>query len=254
MIGPVDIDPRWYDEFFEGDWLDLLALRPTAERTAQEVDFVVEQLGLEPGAKVLDVACGHGRHSLELARRGMRVTGVDLSPRSLAIAREAADAEGLDIDFRRLDMRELDYDGTFDAALNLFTAFGYFEEEAENQRVLDGVARALRPGGAFLIDVVNPVSLFARYRDASWEELDDGVLFLQQHEYDSLAGRNLAVWTFVRPDGRRSEIRHSLRMYTPVELRLLLAAAGLSVDGAWGGFDGEELGRDSRRLILRATK
>jgi SAM-dependent methyltransferase len=254
MIGPVDIDPLWYGEFFEGDWLDLLAPRAPAERTAQEVDFVVEKLGLEPGGRVLDVACGHGRHSLELARRGMRVSGVDLSPRSLAIAREAAAAEGLEVDFRELDMRELNYEGEFDAALNLFTAFGYFEEEAENQRVLDGVARALRPGGAFLIDVINPVALFSYYSEASWEELDDGVLFLQQHEYDSLAGRNLAVWTFIRPDGRRSEIRHSLRMYTPVELRLLLEAAGLSVEGAWGGFDGQELCRDSRRLILRATK
>ena len=250
----MDVEPGWYDEFFEGDWLDLLALRPPAEQTAQEVDFVVEQLRLEAGARVLDVACGHGRHSLELARRGLMVTGVDLSPRSLTLARETAAAEGLDVEFRRLDMRELDYDHEFDGALNLFTAFGYFEEEAENQRVLDGVARALRPGGAFLVDVVNPVALFARYRDFWWEELGDGVVFLQQHEYDVLSGRNLAVWTFVRPDGRRSEIRHSLRMYTPVELRLLLERAGLTVDGGWGGFDGEELGRESRRLILRATR
>jgi SAM-dependent methyltransferase len=250
----MDVDPRWYDEFFEGDWLDLIAPRAPAERTAQEVDFVVEQLGLEPGARVLDVACGHGRHSLELARRGLRVTGIDLSPRSLALARQSAGAESLDVDLRELDMRELDYDGEFDAALNLFTAFGYFEEPADNEQVLDRVARALRPGGAFLIDVINPVSLFGRYRDAWWEELDDGVLFLQQHEYDLLAGRNLAVWTFVRPDGTRSEIRHSLRMYTPVELRILLEGAGLRVDGAWGGFDGEELGRESRRLILRGSK
>jgi SAM-dependent methyltransferase len=254
MIGPVDIDPRWYDEFFEGDWLDLLALRAPAERTAQEVDFVVEQLGLDSGASVLDVACGHGRHSLELARRGIRVKGIDLSPRSLAIARETAAAENLDVDFRELDMRELDYDGEFEGAVNLFTAFGYFEEEAENQRVLDGVSRALRADGVFLIDVINAVWIFGHYGDVWWEKLDDDVFYLQQHEYDMLAGRNLAVWTFIRPDGGRSEIRHSLRMYTPVELRLLLEAAGLRVDGAWGGFDGEELGRDSRRLILRARK
>jgi SAM-dependent methyltransferase len=251
----MDVPPDWYDGFFEGDWLDLLTLRGAPEeRAAQEVDFVVEQLRLEPGARVLDVACGHARHSLELARRGMRVTGTDLSPRSLAVARETADAEGLDVELRELDMRELEYDGEFDAALSIFTSFGYFQAEEENQWVLVCVARALRPGGAFLIDVVNPVAIFRSYRDFWWEALDDGVLFLQQHEYDLLSGRNRAAWTFVRPDGTRSDLRHSLRMYTPVELRTMLERAGLAVDGAWGGFGGEELGLDTRRLILRGSK
>src|SRR6185503_17029472 len=103
--------------------------------------FVLERLELDPGARVLDVACGHGRHSLELARRGFAVTGVDLSARSIAVAREAAEREGLRATFVERDARDLDFDGEFDAAVNLFTsAIGYFDEEAENQRVVDGVA------------------------------------------------------------------------------------------------------------------
>jgi cyclopropane fatty-acyl-phospholipid synthase-like methyltransferase len=89
----VNADPNWFDGFFEQEWLDEIALHLPDERTQSQVDFVVERLGLEPGARVLDVACGHGRHSLELARRAFRVTGVDLSPRSLELAREAAQAE-----------------------------------------------------------------------------------------------------------------------------------------------------------------
>jgi SAM-dependent methyltransferase len=250
----MDVDPRWYETFFEGDWLDFLALRAEPERTSQQVDFVVEQLGLEPGARLLDAPCGHGRHSLELARRGMRVTGVDLSPRSLQLARDAAGEEGLDVELVESDLRDLPWDGEFDAAINLFTSFGYLPEQAEDERALAAIARALRPGGGFLIDVINPTALFRGYRAQAWEELDGGVLFIQHHEYDHLRGRNLSTWTFVRPDGERSEIRHSLRVYSAAELTAMLGRAGLEVDGSWGGFDGAKLDLDSWRLVLRSRK
>jgi 2-polyprenyl-3-methyl-5-hydroxy-6-metoxy-1,4-benzoquinol methylase len=116
----------------------------------RQVDFVVDELGLAPGSSVLDMACGRGRHSVELARRGFRVTGVDLSCRSLGLAHAAAENAGVVIELRRLDMREIDYDGVFDAVINLFTAFGYLQEEAENERVVQRIAAALRRGGAFL--------------------------------------------------------------------------------------------------------
>jgi 2-polyprenyl-3-methyl-5-hydroxy-6-metoxy-1,4-benzoquinol methylase len=78
----TDVDPRWYDGFFEAEWLDYLALPSDPDVTVRGVEFIVEQLALEPGGSVLDVACGRGRHSVELARRGFHVTGIDLSPRS----------------------------------------------------------------------------------------------------------------------------------------------------------------------------
>lgn len=249
----MDVDPRWYDGFFEGDWLDLLVRSFPPERGTEMVDALMERLELEPGARVLDVACGHGRHTLELARRGMRVTGVDLSPRSLQIARDTASAEGLQVELRRLDMRELDYDGVFDAALSLFTSWGYFDD-ADNQRVLDGIARALRPGGALVIDVINPPGLFRVYRDRLWEPLDDGTLWVQEHDYDVLSGRNRAVWTFVRPDGSRSELRHTVRLYTAPELAAMLERAGLQVADTWGGWAGEPLDREARRLIVKARR
>ena len=249
-----DVPADWYDGFFEGDWLDAIALRAPAERTQQQVEFLLEKLALAPGARVLDLACGHGRIALELARRGHRVTGLDLSPRSLELARAAAEREGLAIDWLHADMREIPTGREFDAVVNVYTSFGYFDADDENQRVLDAVARALAPGGRFLIDVVNLLSLARRYRDTMWEELDDGVLFLQDHRFDFLAGRNRARWTFVRPDGTRSELVHSIRGYTPHELAAMLSRAGLDVAGAWGGFDGSELSFDGWRLILLARK
>ena len=244
----------WYDGFFEGDSLDHVALEIPEDRTQQQVDFIVEQLDLAPGGRILDLACGHGRISLELARRGYAVTGLDLSPRSLALARAAAEHEGLRVDWVHADMREIPAGTPFDAVVNVFTAFGYFDDEVENRRVLEGVERALAPGGRLLIDTINLLGLVCRYRDRSWNETAAGVLHLQEHRYDVLRGRNEATWTFVRPDGTRSELIHSVRTYAPHELTRLLEHAGLTVVGSWGAFDGGELTMESRRLILLAEK
>jgi SAM-dependent methyltransferase len=249
------VAPDWYDGFFELEWLDEIALRLPDEGTAGQVDFVVEKLELEPGARVLDVACGHGRHSVELARRGFRVTGVDLSPRSIDLARETARKENLDVDFVLSDARELDFESEFDAAINLFTsAIGYFDDELENQRVVDRVARALRPGGSFLVDTINLLSLARGFRALHWEEYESGMVMVERREFDFRRGRNRASWTFIRPDGSRRELRHSLRVYAPHELIAMLEAAGLDVVGSWGSFDGAELSFDAWRLILHGVK
>jgi SAM-dependent methyltransferase len=250
----IEVDPRWYDGFFESEYLDLLGVAISPEQTLREVDFVVEKLGLEPGARVLDLACGHGRHSMELGRRGFRVTGVDLSPRSLEVAREAAAGEAVDVDFVQADMREIEFEAEFDAAINLFTAFGYFESDDEDRVVVERVARALRAGGGFLIDTNNVLSLAGRYQLRLWEEVADGVLMIQEHEWDVIEGRNRAVWTFIRPDGSRSELRHVVRTYAPWELVRLLRTAGLDVEEGWGDFDGSPLTHESRRVILLARK
>ena len=152
------------------------------------------------------------------------------------------------------DMRELDAVSSFDAVVNLFTAFGYFEDGSDDARVLHGVSRALKPGGRFLLDTINPAALFARFQPRSWQELADGTIFAEEREIDLRAGRSLARWLFVRPDGERRELRHSLRLYTYPELARLLAEAGLTVDGDWGGFDGAELTRDTWRMIVRARR
>jgi SAM-dependent methyltransferase len=249
----MDVPADWYDGFFEGEWLDEIALRIPEEQTAAQVDLVVEKLGLRDGSRVLDLGCGHGRIALALTRRGCRVTGLDLSPRSLELARDAAAAEGLDVEWVEADMRDIPDGLELDAVVSLFTAFGYFEDDAENQRVLDSVARALVPGGGLLIDVASLLGLGRRYLERTWKERD-GVVNLIEHEFDLLRGRNLARWTFVRPDGARTELVHSVRVYAPHELVAMLAAAGLETVEALGGWDGSELTLDSRRLIVLARK
>jgi 2-polyprenyl-3-methyl-5-hydroxy-6-metoxy-1,4-benzoquinol methylase len=250
-----DVPVDWYDGYFEDEWLDEIALHIPEERTRSEVDFVVERVELRPGARVLDVACGHGRHSLELARRGFDVTGIDLSPRSIALANAAAAREGLDATFLERDARDVGFDGEFDAAINLFTsALGYFDTEAENQRVVDGVARALRSGGSFLVDTINLLSLARGFRELHWEEYASGTLMVERREFDFRTGRSRSDWTFVRPDGSRRTITHSLRVYAPHELMAMFDAAGLDVADSCGNFAGDELSFDAPRLILRGVK
>ena len=244
----------WYRSFFGDEWLRFVAQRIPAEQTTREVDFIVETLALEPPASVLDLACGHGRHSLELARRGYEVTGLDLSEAALRVARDAARDAGLDVTFVHADMRELDSEAQFDAVVNWFTAFGYFEDDGQDQRVLERVARSLKPPGRFLIDTISPLWLFRHFEANSWTELEDGSLLLQQRAYEPLTGRNHVTWTLVHADGSRQELRHSVRVYTLVELTQMLARAGLQVERTWGDAAGSPYGLDTPRMIVLAQK
>jgi SAM-dependent methyltransferase len=252
-MGSIEAPGDWYDGFFEGAWLDDVALHAPTDRTELQVRFLLDRLEGAPGRRLLDLACGHGRISLPLARAGWDVTGIDLSERSLGLAREGAERAKLQIEWVHGDMREPP-PGPFDAVVNLYTSFGYFEDEAENQRVLDAVGRSLAPGGLFLIDTVNLLGLAGRFQERRWETLETGALLLEEHDLDLLAGRTRARWTFVRDDGSRTELVHSVRVYTPHELALMLERAGLEIVGSWGDFEGGDLTLTARRLILLGRK
>lgn len=251
----------WYEEFFaSGDyvryWLggEDTPLIP-AERTEREVAFLVEALTLPPGAPVLDLACGHGRHAIPLARRGYAVTGVDLAEYHLDMARRRAAEAGVHVEWVRADMREIPrgMDGRFDAVISMFTAFGYFDSDGEDQRVLEGVCRALRPGGHLVLDVGNRERVMRQYRDKDWLERD-GQVMLHERRFDFLTGRNHETLTVVERDGARHVTGFVVRMYSLAELAAMFQDAGLRVERVWGDFDGSDLTLDSRRCIVLARK
>ncbi|HYX86935.1 MAG TPA: class I SAM-dependent methyltransferase [Gaiellales bacterium] len=156
-------EPDWFDRFSDEEHPRLAIHRSPAEATAAEVDFLALALGLTDGARVLDLACGHGRHSVELARRGCVVTWVDLSEPSLELAATRAAEAGVDVRLELADMRRIGFEGEFDAVINMFTAFGYFADEADDRLVLERVAAALVPRGACLLETINPVGVFPRF-------------------------------------------------------------------------------------------
>jgi SAM-dependent methyltransferase len=250
---PPEVDPHWYETFFGDDWLEL-ATGHDEGLTRAEVEFLVGQLGLAPGARVLDLACGHGRHAVELSARGLRVTGADISEPLLGLARERAAQRGVELDLVRLDMRDLDARDEFDAVCNFASAFGYYPTEEDDSEVLRRVARSLVPGGGFLIDTMNDQWLVRNFAPRAQRTLENGTVVLEERSFDAATRRSSGTWTLRRRDGTRSVMRHSMRIYTCPELCAMLSDAGLAVDGVWGGVDGSPLGPDRRRLVIRARR
>jgi SAM-dependent methyltransferase len=224
----------------------------TDEDNRAAADRIERALQLKTRARLLDVPCGDGRISLELAARGYEVTGVDITEPFLAKARRKAEERGLTIRFEPADMRDLAFAAEFDTAINFGGSFGYFDEE-DNARVVATMSRALKPGGRFLIDTPTSETIFPRFRERLWREAGD-VLVLTENRYDHEAGRIDSDWTIVAPDGRRESRHSSIRLYTFRDLAALLHDAGFE---RIEGFDAGTLGPftfDASRLMLVATK
>ena len=220
-----------------------------AERTAAEVNGVVGQLGLAPGARLLDLCCGPGRHAVPLAQLGYRVTGLDLSRPLLARAAAAADG-GPPVGLVAADMRRLPFaDGSFDAVLNLFNAFGYLEDEAQDELVLAEVARVLAPGGRFLQELANREALVRGWHDSDVARHDDGLVVLQERHLDLRTSRDQVRYTLLHPDGRRTTSEVSIRLYTLTELEAMLGRAGLELLAVGGDLDGGPLELDSSFVV-----
>ena len=247
----------WYEQFFGEDYMrfHLRGGEWLEERTGPQCDFVVSALELQPGARVLDLCCGQGRHSVELARRGFRVTGFDLSEYLLKLAKERANEEGVEVEFMRGDMRELPWENEFDAVVNLWTAFGYLESDEEDERVLRAVRAALRPGGQLFGDHHNrerTTPWLGSGRKDWWE--GDGHIVLEREEWDVLRSRITMTRTIIAPDGKRRQTGFVLRIYSHSEWLGMLRRSGLEWVKTYGNWDGLEYAHDSRGLLLVARK
>jgi len=223
------------------------------ESAPEQVAVAIGLLGIEPGAAVLDLPCGVGRHSLELARRGFRVTGVDRTAAYLDVAREKAAAEGLDLELIQADMRKFTRPKAFDAAINLFTSFGYFEDPAEDLQVAKNFFQSLKPGGALLMDLMGKEVLARIFQARDWFELSDGSLFLQERQvsagWDWIDNR----WILVK-DGLQKEWRVGHRLYDGAGLRTLFLDAGFQSVELYGSFDGAPYDTEAQRQVAVARK
>jgi SAM-dependent methyltransferase len=245
----------WYVDFFDDDYLRMFGPQLPDERTAAEVNGVVERLGLEPGCHVLDLCCGHGRHAVPLARLGLRVTGLDRSQGFLRRAADQAAADGQAVGLVAADMRRLPFaDASFDAVVNLFNAFGYLEDDAQDELVLAEVARVLRPGGRFLQELANREAMVRGWHDSAVVRLGDGLVVLQERALDLRTSRDRVRYTLLRPDGRQRVREHVIRLYTLTELAGMLARAGLDLEAVHGDLDGGPLELDSSFLVTVSAR
>ncbi len=246
---------EWWEDFFPGPWGDLQAQGYPQEKTHAEVDFLVAALELSEGDRVLDLACGIGRHTVELAVRGFDVTGLDFNGAALALAQKAASEHGVSPRFVCRDMRQIDWDQQFDATFSYFSSFGYFEDEAENLNVAREVVRALRPGGRFLIDTHVTETLLPIFEERRWDWFDEahsgGVVEEGQWRFET--GRIDTEWTFFQQG--EVKVRHSsLRVYSYRELCDLLRAAGFSSIESLETLTTKPFEFGSRRLTLVASE
>ena len=245
---------EWPVTFFDDEYLRIYRPQLTAERTREETDFLFRALAVRAGDAVLDLACGHGRHAIEMARRGLRVTGVDLSPRYLELAAADAKAEEVDVRWLARDMRNLDFAGEFEGAYSFFTSFGYYGD-AENEGVIERLAAALRPGGRLLLDLVNRDRMLAQPPGRTWNQREDGGLLMEEFTLDPRTSRlRVRVTLIESATGPRPIKEYDVRLYTCAELTALLARHGLVVKDVWGGADGSAFSAESRRLVVLATK
>jgi SAM-dependent methyltransferase len=243
----------WHDQdrFWE-TFGPLIFTSKVIEAAPQDVEHAIVMLKLGPGARICDLCCGVGRHSLELARRGFRVTSVDRTTRYLDRAKAKADAEGLDIEFVHEDARNFRRPEAFDAVINLFTSFGYFEEPRENIAVLENIYASLKSGGKLLIELMGKEVLARIFQERDWRQEDDAILLEERK-----VGKN---WNFIESrwillkDGKKYEHTFTPRLYAAAELCEMLSRCGFQAMETYGGLDGSPYDQNANRLTILGCK
>jgi SAM-dependent methyltransferase len=250
MPEPSAVGPELFDDHYLHFYGDALAARAD-----QDAELAARLLDLRRGDAVLDAPCGHGRIANLLAARGCRVVGVDNNARFLALAEADARRRGVEAEYRLGDLRELAFDARFDAALNWFTSFGYFDD-AGNQRMLEGFARALRPGGRLIVELLNRDVVLRRMPagdDTALVLLERGDdLLIDRTRLDAATGRT-ETDRFVVLGGRVRRLHMSVRAPTLPELRAMLHAAGFTAVDAYDE-RGEPFASAATRLVVVARR
>jgi 2-polyprenyl-3-methyl-5-hydroxy-6-metoxy-1,4-benzoquinol methylase len=226
------------------------------ERTRIELDGVIRLLELRPGQRILDCPCGYGRHSNALARLGFEVVGSDINGEMLAPAIKAA--EGIsNVRYVKENMQDLAYRDEFDAVINLFFSFGFFETEEENDAVLRNFYDALKPGGKFMMHTdINVPRLFSgTYKLHEKRSLKSGKQLEIIESFDPPNRRLTGQWIIISPDGAREECTpYSHRIYTFEDFAEHCVATGFRNVKGYGGWDGSPLTEHSEDMMVVAEK
>ena len=231
---------EWFEEWFGEEYLRLYPHRDDQE-AERAVDLIRETVPFQPGWRVLDVACGAGRHARAFEAAGARCIGLDLSKTLLRLARQVTQAPLVRADMRQLPIRP----GSMDLTVNLFTSFGYFDHDAEHMAALEEMISTVRSGGWFVIDFLNPAAVRRQ---------------LIPEETLELAGTTVKVSRSVSPDGRYvcksirgsegRNFRERVRLFEPFQMSEMLEVAGVSLQFSFGDYDAKPLAPDSPRTIL----
>jgi SAM-dependent methyltransferase len=244
---------KWWEEMFSEEFLRAIPIL-SPRQLEREVNFIEEALNVAPGGQILDLACGAGQHAVELAARGYDLVGYDLSQSQLDWASGLALERNQRLQFTNGDMRELSYQESFDAIYSWNTSFGFFEEE-KNVDVAQRIFRSLRPGGRFLLDVINRDFVVAQQPGQTWFE-GDGCVCIDDVTLDFITSRMKVKRTLMLTNGKNRECTYSVRIYGLHELGKILHDVGFKILKVSGGpeMPGVFFGSTSPRVIILAGK
>lgn len=243
----------WWEVLFSDDYVRTLP-KPSPVAVAKQVAFMESSLGIKRGDAVLDVGCGLGQHALEFARRGYLVVALDLALSMITRAAEEAQQRGLRINFLHKDIRDIGFEGTFDAIVCVGTTFGFFDDE-QNRGVITRLAHALKPGGRLLLEVVNRDFVITSQPNLVWFE-GEGCVVMEESDFNFYSSRLTVKRTMMRDDGRQSDIEYNIRLYSVHELGQMLKQAGFSIKEVSGqeATRGLFFGAQSTRIIILAER
>lgn len=244
---------EWWESYFDARYL--VEYDPIFDlvRDRREVARLLDVLALPSGARILDLPCGQGRHAHLLAEAGFDVDGVDYSPELVAAAKRRG--TGRNLRYLRGDMRRLParWTGRFDAVVNLFTSFGFFNDPADDERVIAEVARVLAPGGTFVLHAGSRDGVMAKFLTRDWWQAADGTVIAQERSFDPLSGQ-LTIETTSSGPSSFDRREHRIRLYTATRIAELCAAHDLVVVAAYDGWRDRPLHRKAGEMLLVARK
>lgn len=248
------IKENWYKGFFSKYYLQFLGHKKNSRETKQEVKFICRILGLSKGEKILDLACGSGRHTVELAKRGFNVTGLDFDKQLLGLAKKLAKRNNVILRLIKSDMRIIPYKNEFSAIINMFSSFGYFSQEKENFKVLKAVSSALKKNGLFLLDLPNKNWLLTKVPKKIWQKVKNNYL-LEERFFDKRRKIYFNKIIVITPHKKIKHINTLMRLYDLPEIEKKLNDAGLEVLKVYGNYKEEKFKKElSPRMIILAQK
>lgn len=248
---------NWFKIFFD-KYYQLLYFKGgifSSVLDEREVDFIIKVLDLPKKSKILDVPCGQGRHTVRLAKKGYSVTGVDLSKALLDLAKKTAVKGKIDPCLVRGDMRKIKFHNEFDAAINMFSSFGYFSNEKDNIDVLKNMHQSLKHGGKLLLDLLNKDKFLERLlisKRGWWEEA--GNYILEDNSFDKKKKAWVNHVTILSPSGRIGHAYTFMRLYDLSEIEKYLNKIGFKILEIYGDYRGNKFSHSSPRMIILAQK
>lgn len=242
---------EWFENWFESDeYLKVYSHRDNEDAKAL-FKLITDNVNIPDKGRVLDLACGAGRHSILFAKKGYLVTAVDLSSNLLKLAQKAAQDEGVDLDLIRCDIRKFKNNIKYDLIINLFTSFGYFETDEENLGTFDIAYNSLKNGGSFAFDYLNKDFVEENLIPSSVDNNNDGSTIIQTRQI--VRGRVVKNIKIQKDDCEQSFVE-SVKLYSKDFLVEELKSRGFEIIKIFGDLKGNSFGKGSDRVIIIAKK